>query len=68
MRRLHLVHSGVWGAKPTESIDRNRYFVTFVDDYSMYRSVYVFKRGADVLDKFKLFETLAVNDSCHTLP
>ena len=49
---------------PTVSIGRNRYFVTFVDDYSRCCTVYFLKTGDEVGDKFKLFERRVANESC----
>ena len=63
-RRLQLVHSDVCGPMPTESICWKRYLVTFFDNYSRCCTVYFFKRGAEVPDKFKLFERHVANDSC----
>ena len=63
-RRQQLVHSDVCGLMPTESISGNRYFVTFVDDYSRFCAVYFLKRGAEVPEMFKLFEGHVANDSC----
>ena len=45
-RRLQLVHSDVCGPIPTVSIGGNKYFVTFVDDYSRYCAVYFLKNKA----------------------
>ena len=54
---------------PTESIGGNRYFVTFVDDYLRCCAGYFLKRGAEVQDRFKLFERYVVNDiAVKTLP
>ena len=38
--------------------------VTFVDDYPRCCAVYFLKRGAEVPEKFKLFERRVANDSC----
>ena len=62
MRRLQLVCSEVCCPMPTESIGRNRYFVTFVDDCLRCCPVYFLKRGTEFPDKFKLFERHATND------
>ena len=62
-RRLQLVHSEIL----TESIGGNKYFVTFVDDYSRCCTVYFLKSKAEVLDKFKQFETCVANDSCKSI-
>ena len=33
-RKLQLVHSDVCGPMPTDSVGGNKYFVTFIDEYS----------------------------------
>ncbi len=61
-RKLQLVHSDVCGPM-TESIGGNRYFVTFIDDYSKCCAVYFLKNKSDVFRKFKEFEATATNES-----
>ena len=39
----------------------SRYYVTFIDDYSRYTSVYFLKNNSEVLEKFKEFHTYAAN-------
>ena len=60
-RRLQLVHSDVCGPMPTESIGRNKYFVTFIDDYYRYCVIYVIKSKSEVPEKFKEFEARVHN-------
>ena len=60
-RRLQLVHSDVCGPMPTESIGGNKYFVTFIDDYSRYCVIYVIKSKSEVPEKFKEFEARVHN-------
>ena len=43
------------------------YFVTFVDDYSRWCRFYFLNKGVEVLDKIKLFERHAANDSCQNI-
>ena len=61
-RRLQLVHSDVCGPITPESLGGNRYFVTFIDDYSRCCKVYFMKHKSDVLDKFKQFEAVFTNE------
>lgn len=51
--RLEIVHSDVCGPIKTPSCGNNKYFVTFIDDYSRYGRVYFLKNKTEVLDKFK---------------
>ena len=47
-RKFQLVHSDVCGPMRTESIGGNKYFVTFIDDYSRCCAVYYLKRKSEV--------------------
>ena len=61
-RKLQLVHSDVCGPMPTDSIGGNKYFVTFIDDYSRCCAVYFLKSKSEVPDKFKEFEARVFRD------
>ena len=61
-RKLRLVHSDVCGPMPTESIGGNKYFVTFIDDFSRCCAVYFLRNKSEVPDKFKEFEARVSND------
>ncbi len=72
-RKLERIHSDVCGpmrthawthAKglPTESFGGQKYFVTFIDDFSRYCKVYFIRHKSQVLEKFKEFEALATNE------
>ena len=39
----------------------NKYFLTFINDFSRYGYVYLIKEKSDVLEKFKIFKTEAEN-------
>lgn len=53
--RLEIVHSDVCGPI-TPSNGKNRYFVTFIDDYSRYGRVYFMKNKSEVLNHFKTYK------------
>ena len=61
-RKLQLVHSDVCGPMPTDSIGGNKYFVTFIDDYSRCCAVYFLKSKSEVPEKFKEFEARVFRD------
>ena len=61
-RRVELIHSDVCGPMQTESMSGNKYFVTFVDEYSRCCHVYFMKQKSEVLDKFKEFEAIVTNN------
>ena len=62
-RKLQLIHSDVCGPMPTESIGGQKYFVTFIDDYSRCCAVYFLKHKSEVFEKFKEYEARVTNDS-----
>ena len=55
------MHSDVCGPMPTDSIGGNKYFVTFIDDYSRCCTVYFLKSKSEVPEKFKEFEARVFN-------
>jgi transposase InsO family protein len=54
---LELVFSDVWGPA-CESVGRNKYYVSFIDDFSKFTWIYLLKHKSDVFQKFKEFQTL----------
>jgi hypothetical protein len=44
---LELVFSDVWGPAPA-SVGRNKYYVSFIDDYSKFTWIYLLKNKSDV--------------------
>jgi hypothetical protein len=54
---LELIFSDVWG--PTsDSVGRNKYYVSFIDDYSKFTWIYLLKFKSDVFQKFHEFQNL----------
>ncbi|BAB90546.1 putative rice retrotransposon retrofit gag/pol polyprotein [Oryza sativa Japonica Group] len=54
---LELVFSDVWGPAP-ESVGRNKYYVSFIDDFSKFTWIYLLKYKSEVFEKFKEFQAL----------
>ncbi len=52
---LELIHSDVCGPMNVPSMGNSRYFITFIDDYSRYHTVYALKSKDEALQKFKEF-------------
>jgi hypothetical protein len=52
---LGRIHSDVHGPLQTQTPDGFRYWVTFVDDYSRYKEVYLLKHKSDAFSAFKTF-------------
>ena len=59
--KLHLVHSDVCGPMSVASLGGARYFVTFVDDYTRYSTVYFLRQKSEVFGKFKEFAAEVAN-------
>ena len=58
---LELIHSDVCGPMSVNSVGGSRYFVTFIDDYSRFTTVYFMKHESEALEKFKEFVELVEN-------
>ena len=56
-----LIHSDVWGPSPISTLGGSRYFVIFVDDFSRYTWIYLFKNCSKLYqiyhDFTKMIET-----------
>ena len=57
---LDVIHTDISGPY-TETLCRNFYFITFIDDYSRYGYLYLIKEKSESLDKFKIFRTEVEN-------
>ena len=66
-KSLELVYSDVCGPFEEPSIGENRYFVTFIDDFTRKTWVYLIKRKDEVSAVFKKFKTLAETQSGHLI-
>ena len=53
---LEVIHTDISGPY-TETLCRNFYIITFIDDYSRYGYLYLIKEKAESLDKFQIFQT-----------
>ena len=50
-----LIHSDVWGPSPISTIGGSRYFVIFVDDFSRYTWIYLFKNRSELYQIYRDF-------------
>lgn len=58
-RPMEIVHTDVCGPITPETWDRNRYFITFLDDYTNYVTVYLMEQKEEAFVKLKEFLTEA---------
>ena len=54
---LELIHTDICGPFPKATRNGDRYFITFIDDYSRYGHIYLIKEKAEALDVFIKFKT-----------
>lgn len=54
-RILYRIHSDVVGPLQTPTPNGNKYFVSFIDEYSRHAKIYLMKHKSEVFDKFKEF-------------
>ncbi|KAL4284866.1 hypothetical protein GQ457_16G010810 [Hibiscus cannabinus] len=62
-RPLEIVHTDIVGPFDIPSVGGNRYYLTFIDDYSRKCWVYVLKEKSEALAKFKEFKAMAEKQS-----
>jgi len=54
---LELIHTDICGPFPTASWNGQQYFITFIDDYSLYGYLYLIHEKSHSFDVFKSFKT-----------
>lgn len=58
---LGVIHSDVCGPMSTNSLGGNKYYVSFIDDYSRMTTVFLIKNKAQVFDRFESYRNLVEN-------
>ena len=58
---LELIHTDICGPFPTASWNGQRYFITFIDDYSRYGYIYLIYEKSQSLDVFKAYKAEVEN-------
>ena len=53
-----LIHSDVWGPSPISTPGGSRYFVIFVDDFSRYTWIYLFKNHSELYQRYRDFSKM----------
>lgn len=61
--KLQLVHSDVCGPMPEESLNKSKYFVTFIDDCTRFCWVYFLKQKSEVDEVFLRFKQEVENEA-----
>ncbi|GKV39615.1 hypothetical protein SLEP1_g47362 [Rubroshorea leprosula] len=60
--KLQLVHTDICDPTKTTSLNGNRYFLTFIDDFSRFCWVFFLKQKSEVFDVFTKFKALVENE------
>ena len=55
---LELIHSHICGPMNVDSVGSSKFFVTFIDDYSRFITVYMIKQKSEAFEQFKEFINL----------
>lgn len=58
---FQLVHSDIWGPTRTYNLTKTQWFVTFIDDHTRVRWVYVMKEKSETFYWFKQFHKFVLN-------
>ena len=64
---LQLVHSDIHGPVKVPTHQGYRYWVTFIDDFSCFKAVYLLKQKSETFAAFKQFKAWAENVTGHRL-
>lgn len=56
---LEIIHIDICGPFPQKTICGNQYFITFIDDFSRFCSVFLIPEKSKALETFKFFKTEA---------
>ncbi|BFG20843.1 hypothetical protein CerSpe_071170 [Prunus speciosa] len=54
---LEIIHTDICGPFPHQTIDGNRYFITFIDDHSHFGYLYLIVEKSQAFEMFKIFQT-----------
>ena len=58
---LECIHSDIWGLYSIPTINRHKYFISFIDDFSRYSYVYLIREKYEALDVFKIYKVVVEN-------
>jgi len=62
-RKLEVIHYDVCGPFEVKSVGGNRYFMTFIDDFTRKLWIYLLAKKDEVFGVFKKFRLLVQNES-----
>ena len=62
---LEIIHTGI--CSPEMDSHGQRYFISFIDDYSRYMYLYMLHKKSEALDAFKIFKAEVENNAARKL-
>ncbi|CAN0856784.1 Retrovirus-related Pol polyprotein from transposon TNT 1-94 [Linum grandiflorum] len=62
-KKLELIHTDVCGPMQDPSLNNNKYFILFIDDFTRMTWVYFMRHKSEVSSIFKRFKTMVENQS-----
>ena len=62
-----LIHSDIWGPSPTATVDRSKYFVIFIDDFSRYTWIYLMHNRSELAQIYHTFAQMISTQFSKTL-
>lgn len=66
-RPLEQIHSDICGPISPITWDRNRYFVSFIDDYTHFTMIHLIKKKSELLECFKKYEAMVTAQFGHKI-
>lgn len=54
---LHLIHTDLWGPSPTPNSNGYRYYIHFIDDYTIFTWLYILRNKSEAFQTFGNFKT-----------
>ena len=66
-RPLQLIHSDLCGPMQSVSIDGNKYFITFIDDYTRFTILYFLKKKSGAYNAFTSYKAYVENQCQHKI-
>jgi hypothetical protein len=58
---LEIIHTNICGPLIVRPVDGFNSFITFTDDFSRYRYIYLIRERSEAVDKFKIFKVEVKN-------
>ena len=58
---LEIIHTDICGPFPTQTLEGNKYFITYIDDFSRFCFIYLISEKSKALETFKIYKSEVEN-------